>query len=99
MNALKNSGRKLNNALTQRVIDLHDKGYTNDFSPTADHKFQCIQDSEDFSVEDLDIKVIDQQFDHLTKTYKYIHTIETVNGGKGLLITDFICTENGFFMN
>lgn len=98
MNAVKNTSRKLNNALTQRVIDLHDQGYTNDFLPTPDHKFQCLQDSLDFSVEDLDIKIIDQQFDQLTNSYKYIHTIETINGHKGLLVTDFICTK-GFFAN
>ena len=98
MNALKNTNRKLNNALTQRVIDLHDKGYTNDFLAKDGRKFFCLQDAEDFSVEDLDIKVIDQQFDHLTKSYKYIHTIEAINGSKGLLIADFICA-NGFLMN
>ena len=95
---MKNTARKLNNALTRRVIDLHDRGYTNDFLPTTDNKFLCIQDSEDFSAGELDIKVIDQQFDQLTKTYKYIHTIETINGSKGLLVIDFICTSS-FLLN
>lgn len=98
MNALKNSPRKLNNAITQQVIALHDKGYTNDFLPTANRTLLCVQDSIDFSVEDLDIQVIDQQFDQLSQTFKYIHTIEAINGSKGLLIADFICTK-GFLMN
>ena len=98
MNTLKSTTRKLNNAITRQVIALHDKGYTNDFLPTADHKLLCIQDSVDFSVEDLDIQVIDQQYDQLTKSFKYIHTIEANNGSKGLLITDFICTK-GFLLN
>ena len=98
MNALKNTARKLNNALTRRVIELHSKGYTDDYMPTADHKLQCMQDSLDFAVEDLDIQIIDQQFDQLSNSYKYIHTIETINGSKGLMITDFICTK-GFLMN
>lgn len=91
MNALKNT-RKLNNALTMRVIDLHDKGFTNDFLPMKDQHFLCLQDEVDFSADDLNITVVDQAFDQLTKTYKYIHTIETVNGSKGLLVCDMICT-------
>ncbi|MDB4999476.1 MAG: hypothetical protein JWP67_625 [Mucilaginibacter sp.] len=98
MHSLKNAPHKLSNALTCKVIDLHDQGYINDFLPTSDHKLLCIQDCEDFSVEDIDIQVVDQQFDQLTNTYKYIHTIETINGSKGLMLTDFICTK-GFLMN
>lgn len=44
MNSIKNTARKLNNALTMRVIDLHDKGYTNDFLPMKDQHFLCLQD-------------------------------------------------------
>jgi len=84
--------KKLNHAITSRVIDLHSQGYTDDFLAAKDHTFHCLQNSEDFLITDLYIKVVDQGFDQLTKTYKYIHTIETINGSKGLLIADFICT-------
>jgi hypothetical protein len=84
--------KKLNPTITSRVIDLHGKGYTDDFLPANDHTILCVQNSENFAVTDLYIKVIDQGFDQLTKSYKYIHTIETLNGDKGLLIADFICT-------
>jgi len=84
--------KKLNRTITSRVIDLHGKGYTDDFLPTNEHTFLHIQNSENFTMADLSIKVIDQGFDQLTNSYKYIHTIETVNGDKGLLIADFICT-------
>jgi hypothetical protein len=96
MKAIKS--KKLNHALTSRVIDLHNQGYTDDFLPSQDQTFVCLQNSENFTADDLSIKVIDQGFDQLTKTYKYIHTIETSNGSKGLLITDFICTTP-FFAN
>jgi hypothetical protein len=89
MNALKT--KKLNHVITSRVIDLHGQGYTDDFLPTDNHHFLCLQNSENFDIANLQINVIDQGFDQLTNTYKYIHTIETDNGSKGLLITDFIC--------
>jgi hypothetical protein len=90
MKALKS--KKLNHTITSRVIDLHGQGYTNDFLPIKDETFVCLQNSENFAIADLYIKVIDQGFDQLTKTYKYIHTIETETGAKGLLVADFICT-------
>jgi len=91
MNTFKNTARKLSNTLTKRVIDLHDKGYTHDFLPAPDQHFLCLQDSQNFAMADLHIKVIADGFDQLTKTHKYIHTIETINGSKGLLVVDFIC--------
>ncbi|WP_454801735.1 hypothetical protein [Mucilaginibacter phyllosphaerae] len=96
MNALKT--KKLNHDITSRVIDLHGQGYTDDFLPTDDRHFLCLQNSENFDIKDININVIDQGFDQLTNSYKYIHTIETAHGSKGLLIIDFICTSP-FFIN
>ncbi|TSD63028.1 hypothetical protein FFF34_018955 [Inquilinus sp. KBS0705] len=90
MKALK--GKTLNHTITSRVIDLHNQGYTDDFLPVNNYTLLCLQNSVNFGFDDLHIKVIDQGFDQLTKSYKYIHTIETSHGEKGLLITDFICT-------
>lgn len=98
MNTLKGT-RKFHNALTMRVIDLHDKGYTNDFLPMEGQHFLCLQDSVDFAVEDLNIQVIDKAFDRHTKTTKYLHTIETINGSKGLLVSDVDCCGEGFLAN
>ncbi len=89
---MKNNRIKLNNALTSRVIDLHNQGYTDDFLSVKDDFF-CLQNSENFSLADLNIQVIDQGFDQFTKTYKYIHTIETSNGKKGLLIADLMYAD------
>jgi hypothetical protein len=90
---MKSNKLKLNNTLTNRVIDLHDQGYTDDFLSVKNERFVCLQNSEDFSLADLNIKVIDQGFDQFSQTYKYIHTIETVNGSKGLLVADLIFTD------
>ncbi|GGH21911.1 hypothetical protein [Mucilaginibacter phyllosphaerae] len=85
--------KKLNHAITARVIALHGQGYTDDFLPAKDQTFMCLQNSENFALPDLQIQMIGQGFDQLTNTYKYIHTIETITGSKGLLISDFICTQ------
>jgi hypothetical protein len=89
---MKNNKITLNNALTNRVIDLHDQGYTDDFLAVKD-EFCCLQNNENFSLADLNIHVIDQGFDQFSKTYKYIHTIETTNGNKGLLIADLMFAD------
>ncbi|WP_184544691.1 hypothetical protein [Mucilaginibacter sp. FT3.2] len=90
---MKNNKPKLNSALTSRVIDLHDQGYTDDFLSVKDECFLCLQNSENFSLADLNIQVIDQGFDQFSKTYKYIHTVETANGNKGLLIGELMLAE------
>ncbi|TFF33754.1 hypothetical protein [Mucilaginibacter psychrotolerans] len=99
MKILKNSARKLNNAITNRVIALHDQGYTHDFLPMQNQHFLCLQDSVDFDIADLNIKLIGEGFDHLTKTNKYIHTIETINGSKGLLVSDVNCCGDAILAN
>ncbi|WP_146203132.1 hypothetical protein [Mucilaginibacter oryzae] len=81
----------MNRTLTKWVIDLHGKGYTDDFLQLNSQRLRCLQNSEDFPITDLDIKVIHQGFDQLTKTYKYIHTIETMDGAKGLLVVEDVC--------
>ncbi|PWK77154.1 hypothetical protein LX99_02964 [Mucilaginibacter oryzae] len=83
--------KKMNRTLTKWVIDLHGKGYTDDFLQLNSQRLRCLQNSEDFPITDLDIKVIHQGFDQLTKTYKYIHTIETMDGAKGLLVVEDVC--------
>lgn len=83
--------KKLNRTLTKWVIDLHGKGYINDFLQLNNQRLRCLQNSEDFPISDLNINVIDQGFDQLTRTYKYIHTIETMDGDKGLLVNEALC--------
>ncbi|GAA4314702.1 hypothetical protein GCM10023149_10920 [Mucilaginibacter gynuensis] len=90
---------KLNSILTRRVIDLHDKGYIHDFLPLRGQSFLCIQNKEKFGMDELNIIVIDQAYDQFTRTFKYIHTIETPDGSKGLLLADFIYTTSKNMIN
>jgi hypothetical protein len=82
--------KKLNRTLTNWVISLHQKGYTDDFLPLGSEKLQCVQNGESFAIQDLRVRLIDCGYDLLTRTYQYIHTIDTQVGYRGLLITNGI---------
>jgi len=84
---------KTNNSITRRVIELHEKGFTMDFDFMGNKNFRCLQSDDDFYPEDISITVIDQLYDQFTKSLKYIHTIETSNGYKGVLLSDKVCTD------
>ncbi|WP_316843924.1 hypothetical protein [Pedobacter psychrodurus] len=82
--------KKLNPTITNWVISLHQKGYTDDFLSITPEKLQCVQNGESFALVDLRINLVDCSFDNLTHTFQYIHTIETQVGCRGLLIMNGI---------
>lgn len=82
--------RKLNLTLTNRIICLHQKGYTDDFLSINTEKLQCIQNGESFFIEDVRINLVDCGYDILTRSYQYIHTIDTQIGCRGLMILNGI---------
>jgi hypothetical protein len=63
--------------LKQRIIELHDKGYELDFRIIEGEKIACLQDSTEFDISDISIKIIDQGFDCLSYVYKYIPTVDS----------------------
>jgi hypothetical protein len=82
--------KKLNSALTNWVISLHQIGYTDDFLPLNGREVQCVQNGESFAIKNLRVNLIDCNYDQLTRSYQYIHTIDTGVGYRGLLITNGI---------
>lgn len=88
--------RKLNYSLTRRVIELHRKGYDYDFLLLADQQLLCLQNNSNFKVADVSISVIDQGYDQLSRTFKYVHTIDTGNGERGVLIAEGIFANSLF---
>ena len=76
-----------NQLLTKMIIALHENGFTDDF---------FVHDASDILGSVLSpgtiypfftVVLINQVFDELTNTYKYIHAIETICGRKGLLLS------------
>jgi len=97
INRLKTGNRRINGSLTKRVIELHHYGYISDFQILDDHRLFCMQDNRFIPVEDVTVKVIDQCYDKLSHTFKYIHTIETCCGEKGLLLAEAILSRGHSF--
>ena len=89
---MRNRIKKTNTRITKRIIGLLKKGFQLDFHLLEEQNFQCLQAKGNFLAEDLCITVIDQVFDQFSRTFKYIHSIETSNGYKGVLLSEQICT-------
>jgi len=92
MGIISQTPRIINRAITRRVIDLHSQGYDSDFC-LKNRCLLCMQNEVIFHPNDVDIKVIDQVYDQLSQCFKYIHTIDTCNGEKGVMVIDQIFTN------
>lgn len=93
MNSPEKKNRKLNFSLTKRVIELHAKGYHFDYLVLHNGQLLCIQNSLAIPVNAVHINVIDQVYDQLSQSFKYIHTIDTGDGEMGVMVTEAIVTN------
>lgn len=84
--------RKLNSLMTKRVIELQGKGFDYDFILLSNNCLMCLQSSTTFSFQSFFVMLVDQVYDNLSESYKYIHAIETVSGERGVLLTENIIT-------
>jgi len=91
------TAKRIKPAMTQKIIEMHGKGYELDFQIAEDPSVICLQDNVAYSRERVQIRVVDQCFDRVSKRFQYIHTIETACGRKGLLLHERIYT--GFQSN
>lgn len=65
--------KKLNSTLTNWVISLHQIGCTNDFLPLNRREIQCMRTGESFAIKELQINLIDCNYDRLTRMSVYPH--------------------------
>ena len=86
------TNRRQNYGITKRIIELHESGFVFDFEHLHQNCLRCIQDNLDFQLDDLSVIVVDQVYDQFTRSIKYVHSIETSSGYKGVLLCDFIYT-------
>jgi hypothetical protein len=84
------STRRIKSSITEKIIEMHHKGYVLDFHVGEDPSIICLQDNVAYSQDKVQIIVIDQCFDRMSKRFQYIHTIETACGRKGLLLNERI---------
>jgi hypothetical protein len=82
--------RKLNSLMTKRVIELQARGFDCDFILLSNNCLVCLQNSNVFSFQSFFVILVDQVYDNLSESYKYIHAIETFSGERGVLLTEDI---------
>lgn len=80
--------RKLNSLMTKRVIELQAKGFDCDFILLSNNCVMCLQNSDIFPFQSFSVMLIDQVYDNLSESYKYIHAIETISGERGVLLAE-----------
>jgi hypothetical protein len=98
MNSEVYNKRKLNCLMTKRLIELHGKGFDTDFILLGNNYLMCLQNSGTFSYQSYSILLIDQVYDYLSESYKYIYAIEAFTGEKGVLLADGI-VHSSFLAN
>ena len=78
---------KVNHALTNQIIKLHESGYTEDFVTrrTNGQLFLISEDQE--VVSDFHISLINQFYDRLHFKFIYLHAIETNCGQRGIALS------------
>jgi len=82
--------RLINRRLTHKLIRLHDKGYELDFGLLKNRGLCCLQSGQCFEEESVSVTLIDQVYDFITNSYKYLHTVETACGKRGILLIEGI---------
>jgi len=88
MESMTVKARKVNGSITNKVIELHNDGYIFDFLILDQLEVLCLQDNKRIPREHVLVKVQGQGYDLFSHTFKYIHTIETTCGKRGLLLTE-----------
>jgi hypothetical protein len=81
-------GSKMNRLLTRMIIELHEKGFTEDFIIAEERCSLCLSCNKNPVFSFFTILFITQGYDQLTGCYQYVHAIETHCGIKGLLLSN-----------
>ncbi|GGI26304.1 hypothetical protein [Pedobacter mendelii] len=81
---------EVNESMTKKVIELHDKGYNFDFLLIGEKFLLCMQNNNSYPLKDVMVSSVKRAYDRFSHSYKHIHTIETSSGEKGVLLTDYL---------
>ncbi|TCD10443.1 hypothetical protein EZ449_08820 [Pedobacter frigidisoli] len=80
--------KRLNVSITKKVIELQEKGYDCDFLLLANGSLLCMQSNRNYPLNTVSIKQMEHGYDFFSHSYKHVHTIETGNGERGVLLTE-----------
>lgn len=81
---------RLNVSITKKVIELQEQGFDCDFLLLANGNLLCMQTNLNYLVSTVAIKQREHGYDFFSHSYKHVHTIETSNGERGVLLTEKI---------
>ena len=81
---------KINPRLTELIIGLHEQGYTEDFFMEGQAIYLTAGEKQMNLCLPFTIKDIDEYYDSLNRKYRYVQTVETSCGIKGILISDVV---------
>lgn len=79
---------RLNVSITKKVIELQERGYDCDFLLLTNGSLLCMQTNIKYPLNTVVIDRMEQGYDFFSQSYKNVHTIETGNGEKGVLLTE-----------
>jgi hypothetical protein len=80
--------RRQNASLTKMIINLHSRGFTEEFYIRDAKVFTFSTIYPEESISSFEVLLINQVFDELSGGYKYIHAIESDSGVRGLLLIE-----------
>jgi hypothetical protein len=84
------SSKRLQGIESSLLNSLQGKGYTYDFRLQKDNQLLCLQNNKTFSGEKVKVGLADLCYDYTTHDCKYVHTIDSACGIKGLLVAEKI---------
>ena len=93
MKELIKTATKFNAKIARRVMEFHSKGFINDFFEEGEHNLVSLQSSYEIARGQAYIKLIDQCPHKPENDFIYLHTVETTEGEKGLLLSRQIRTS------
>jgi hypothetical protein len=84
---------KINDDLTRRVTELHSLGYDHDFVLFADSTLLCLQSNVLYLRQAALIRLVDQVYDCICRQFRYVYTVESETGEKGILVLSDIAFD------
>lgn len=84
----KSGTEKKNGRITNRVIELQERGFDLDFQLLGGKEVLCIQNNIVFKIDNLEILVLEQAYDQFSHSQMFIHSVETFEGLRGILLSE-----------
>ncbi|UKT65326.1 hypothetical protein [Pedobacter mucosus] len=82
---------RINKSITNKVIELQERGYDCDFLLLDNGSLHCMQTNTDYPINTVSIDIKEHGYDFFSHTYKHVHTIETGNDVRGVLLSEKEC--------